>query len=73
LKVNSREPVCRIVADQFVDGPFEYGRYRAACAMMHTVAQLEIAEIELGVIDMKPERVEFGLVELVVLPDLWWA
>ena len=38
--------------------------------MMHAIAQLEIAERKIGVVDVAVKRVEFGLVDAAVLLDL---
>ncbi|MDH4283353.1 MAG: hypothetical protein OEV36_11915, partial [Myxococcales bacterium] len=37
---------------------------------MHAIAELEVADVEFGVIDVNVERVEPGLVDPVVLGDL---
>ncbi len=70
LKVNAREPVRRVVANSFVDSPFEHGFDSSPCTVVHPVAKLEIAQGELRVIDVIIECVELGLVEVIVLLDL---
>ncbi len=53
LEVDAREPIRGIVAHGFVDVAFEHGRDRAAGAVVHAVVELEVADRELGLAQMR--------------------
>ncbi len=70
LEVNAREPVCGVIAYGLIDCALKHGLDRAACTMVHTIAKLEIAKRELGIIEMYIQTVELGLVNRHVLAHL---
>nr|NIV50136.1 hypothetical protein [Gammaproteobacteria bacterium] len=70
LEVNACQAECGIIANGVVDRGFEHGLDRPSRAMVHAVTQLEIAERETGIVDVRVKRVELGLVDRGVLLDL---
>ena len=67
LEVNSGEPERGFVSYGIIDGAFEHSLDGAPCAVVHAVVELEIADREFGVVDVKVKRIKFGLVQTVVL------
>ncbi len=63
LEVNAREAIGRFVAHGFVHCAFEHGLDGAAGALMHAVVELEVADRELGLADVKVQRVALRLIE----------
>jgi hypothetical protein len=68
--VDAGEPERGLVANGFVDGAFEHRLDGAPRAAVHAVAELEVADREFGVVDVKVKRVESGLVESVIHGEL---
>ena len=60
LEVDARQPEGRLVAHRLVDVAFEHRLDRAAGAVVHAVVELEVADRELGAVDVVVERVERG-------------
>ena len=62
LEMDARQAVGSVVPDDVVHGRFENRPDRPACAVMHAVVELEVADRELRLTDVMVERVELGLV-----------
>ncbi len=70
LEVDAGEPESGLVAYGFIDGAFEHRLDGAPRAVVHAVVELEVADRELGVVDVVVKRIESGLVETAVLREL---
>jgi len=70
LEVNPGESVGRFVAYRLGDIALEHSLDGATRAMMHSIVELEVTDRKLCVVDVMVERIELGLVDLVVLGDL---
>src|SRR6185369_1439795 len=70
LKVNASESERSFVSHGFIDGALEHGLDGAACAVVHTVVQLEITYVEFGIVDVIVQRIELGLIETSVHREL---
>ena len=66
LEMDSGESECGLVSHGLVDRAFEHRLDGATRALVHAVVELEVADGELGVVDVKVKRVESGLVESVI-------
>ncbi len=65
-----RETIGRLVTHDFIDVTLEHGGNCAARTMVHPVIELEVADRKLGIVDVKVQRVEIGLVDAIVLGEL---
>jgi hypothetical protein len=63
-------PVSGLVSYGFIDGAFEHRPDGTSCAVVHTVVELEVADRELGVVEVIVKRIEVRLVETTVLGKL---
>src|SRR5215472_4696896 len=63
LEADAREPERGLVSYRLIDSTFEHRLDCAPCALVHAVVELEVADREFGVVDVKVERVECWLVE----------
>ncbi len=70
LEVDARQPIGGVVANLFVDGTLEDRLDRTARAVVHAVAQLEVTERELRIVEVGVERVEIRLVDGDMLSNL---
>jgi hypothetical protein len=70
LEVDAREAISRVVAYALVDGTFEDRGDRTPRAVMHTVVELEIADGEFGFAETVVQRIEHGLIDGAMLPEL---
>ena len=53
-----------------IDGAFQHGLDGPSGTVVHAVVELEVADRELGAVDVKVQRIECRLVETVVLGQL---
>jgi hypothetical protein len=67
LEVNACEPERGFISYGIIDGAFEHPLDGAPCAVMHAVVEFEIADREFGVVDVIVKRIEFWLVQTVIL------
>ena len=58
------------IANTIVNITLEYRPDGSTGPMMHAIAQLEFADRKLGVINIRVESVQFGLVDRVMLREL---
>ena len=70
VEVDAREAERRLVAHGIGHVRLEHRLDRAAGAVVHAVLELEVADRELGLVDVMVERVEVRLVDPVMLRDL---
>ena len=70
LEVDPGQPECGLVAHRLVHVAFEHRADRAAGAVVHAVVELEVADRELGAVDVVMQRAERRLVEPVMLREL---
>ena len=68
--MDAGKPERGLVSYRLIDGTFEHRLDGAPCALVHAVIELEVADREFGVVDVKMKRVECGLVESVIHGEL---
>ena len=67
LKMNSGQPVGRIITHDVVHGGVENGFYCPTGLVMHAITQLEVTQGKIGIVDMVIKSIELRFVEPVML------
>ena len=68
--MDPRESISGVVAHLLVDRALEHRGDRVPGAVVHPIVELEVADGELGVVQVVVERVELRLVERAMLAEL---